>query len=190
MSYSFATPWTIDCQAPLSMGFSRREYWSGLSFPTPGYLPNSGIEPVSPASPALADRFLTTTSTTSVLREKIISSTRYGPMRWSLMKAVPMELKKREKGGEVASVIRAQSSPGLLNTTATTAATTYASLNKNADPQGYREKHPQNPHSTAKGNSNSTYVGGREAEERVDTCIHIADSPCCTAETSKTNTTL
>ena len=98
MSYSFATPWTVDCQAPLSMGISRREYWNGLSFPTPGYLPNSGIEPVSPASPALADRFLTTTSTTSGLREKIISSARYGPMRWPLMKAVTMELKKERKG--------------------------------------------------------------------------------------------
>ena len=90
--------WTVDRQAPLSMAFSRQEYWRGLPFPTPGYLPNPGIEPVSPASPAWAGRFLTTTSTTSVLREKIISSGRYGPMRWSLMKAVTMELKNREKG--------------------------------------------------------------------------------------------
>ena len=44
----FATPWTIDHQAPLFMGFSRQEYWSGLPFPSPGYLPNSGIEPGSP----------------------------------------------------------------------------------------------------------------------------------------------
>ena len=39
----------MDCQAPLSMGFSRQEYWSGLPFPSPGDLPNSGIEPGSPA---------------------------------------------------------------------------------------------------------------------------------------------
>ena len=42
-------PWTIACQALLSMGFSRQEYWSGLPFPTPGDLPNPGIEPWSPA---------------------------------------------------------------------------------------------------------------------------------------------
>ena len=44
----FATPWTVAHQAPLSMGFSRPEYWSGLPFPSPGDLPNSGIEPRSP----------------------------------------------------------------------------------------------------------------------------------------------
>ena len=41
----FATPWTIACQAPLSMGFSRQEYWSGLPFPSPGDLPNPGLNP-------------------------------------------------------------------------------------------------------------------------------------------------
>ena len=45
----FATPWTVAHQAPLSMGFSRQEYWSGLPFPSPGDLPNPGIEPWSPA---------------------------------------------------------------------------------------------------------------------------------------------
>ena len=43
---TLAIPWTVACQAPLSMGFSRREYWSGLSFPSPEDLPNPGIEPV------------------------------------------------------------------------------------------------------------------------------------------------
>ena len=43
----FETLWSVAHQAPLSMGFSRQEYWSGLPFPSPGYLPNSGIEPVS-----------------------------------------------------------------------------------------------------------------------------------------------
>ena len=45
----FATPWTVAHQAPLSMEFSRQEYWSGYPFPSPGDLPNSGIEPRSPA---------------------------------------------------------------------------------------------------------------------------------------------
>ena len=45
----FATPWTVAYQAPLSMGFSRQECWSGLPFPSPGDLPDPGIEPGSPA---------------------------------------------------------------------------------------------------------------------------------------------
>ena len=45
----FATPWTVAYQAPLSMGFSRQEYWSRLPFPSPGDLPDPGIEPRSPA---------------------------------------------------------------------------------------------------------------------------------------------
>ena len=45
----FATSWTVACQAPLPIGFSRQEYWSGLPFPSPGDIPGSGIEPVSPA---------------------------------------------------------------------------------------------------------------------------------------------
>ena len=45
----FATPWTVAYQAPPSMGFSRQEYWSGLPFPSPGDLPDSRIEPGSPA---------------------------------------------------------------------------------------------------------------------------------------------
>ena len=42
------TPWTVAYQVPPSMGFSRQEYWSGLPFPSPGDLPNPGIEPRSP----------------------------------------------------------------------------------------------------------------------------------------------
>ena len=49
MSNSFAAPWAAACQAPLSMGFSRQEYWSGLPFPSPGDLPNPGTETGSPA---------------------------------------------------------------------------------------------------------------------------------------------
>ena len=85
----FATPWTVACQVPLSMEFSRQEYWRGLPFPspvsvnsvqsmefcregswsrlpfpTPEDLPNAGTEP---ASPALAGRFFTTSATCEVL---------------------------------------------------------------------------------------------------------------------------
>ena len=59
----FATPWTVAHQAPLSMGFSRQEYWSGLPCPPPRDLPNLGIEPLSLMSPALAGRFFTTSAT-------------------------------------------------------------------------------------------------------------------------------
>ena len=54
------TLWTAVCQAPLSLGFSRQEYWSGVPFPLPGDLPDPGIKPASPAAPALAGGFLTT----------------------------------------------------------------------------------------------------------------------------------
>ena len=50
----FAAPWAVDRQAPMSTGFSRQEYWGGLSFPPPGDLPNPGMDP------ALAGRFSTT----------------------------------------------------------------------------------------------------------------------------------
>ena len=52
--------WTVVHQAPLSMEFSRQEYWSGLSFPSPRDLPDPGIEPASLASPVLAGGFITT----------------------------------------------------------------------------------------------------------------------------------
>ena len=55
-----ATSWTVACQAPLSMGFPRQEYWSGLPFPTPGALPDPGIETASLAFPARAGGFFTT----------------------------------------------------------------------------------------------------------------------------------
>ena len=56
LSNSFAIPQTVAHQAPLSMGFPRQEYWSGLPFPSPGDLPDPGIKP---KSPALAERFFT-----------------------------------------------------------------------------------------------------------------------------------
>ena len=55
----FAAPWTIACQGPLSMEFSRQEYWSRVPFPSPGDLPDPGMETESTASPALASGFFT-----------------------------------------------------------------------------------------------------------------------------------
>ena len=57
------TLWTSACPAPLSMGFSRQEYWSGLSCPSPGHLPDPVMELESPMSSALAGRFFTTNAT-------------------------------------------------------------------------------------------------------------------------------
>ena len=60
---NFVTLWTITLQAPLSMGSSREEYWSGLPCPPPGDLPDLGIKPMSLLSPALAGDFFTTSAT-------------------------------------------------------------------------------------------------------------------------------
>ena len=62
-----ATPWNVTCQALLSMGFSRQEYWCGVPSPSPGNLPDSGIEPRSLMRPALAGRFFTTSATWEAL---------------------------------------------------------------------------------------------------------------------------
>ena len=59
----FTTPWTVACQAPLSMGFSWQEYWSGVPCPPPGDLPNPGIEPASLTSSALTGGFFATSAT-------------------------------------------------------------------------------------------------------------------------------
>ena len=54
------TPWTVVCQAPLSTGSHRQEHWIGLPFPSPGDLPDPGMETASPVSPALAGGLFTT----------------------------------------------------------------------------------------------------------------------------------
>ena len=56
----FVTPWTVACQAPLSIDLSRPEYWSGKPFPSPGDFPNPGIEP---SSPTLQGRFFSVWAT-------------------------------------------------------------------------------------------------------------------------------
>ena len=66
----FVTPWIVAHQVPLSMEFSKQEYWSGLPFPTPGNLPNPGIKPTSPASPTLEGRFFTNSATLEILKKK------------------------------------------------------------------------------------------------------------------------
>ena len=65
----FVTSWIVAHQAPLSMGFSKQEYWSGLPFPSPVDLPDPGIEPASLMSPALASRFFTTSTTQEASRQ-------------------------------------------------------------------------------------------------------------------------
>ena len=55
----FVTSWTVACQAPLSMGFSRKEYWRGVSCPPPGNLPDPGVKPTSHIPSALAGVFFT-----------------------------------------------------------------------------------------------------------------------------------
>ena len=76
MSDSFATPWTVACQAPLSTGFPRQEYRSGLSFPSPRDLPDPEIEPTSPAlqvDSVLLSHFLTKdTFQTTAQKERIL----------------------------------------------------------------------------------------------------------------------
>ena len=82
-----ATPWTVACQAPLSMAFSRQEYWNGLPFSPPGDRPDSGIKSASLKSPALAGGFFTTSTSweaqrctvyTNYLTKDYRESTEYG----------------------------------------------------------------------------------------------------------------
>ena len=75
--------WTVARQAPLSMGFSRQEYWSGLLCPPPGDLPDPGTEPTSLTSPALAGRYFTTSVTWEALK-KVCENTYLGPPRKKL----------------------------------------------------------------------------------------------------------
>ena len=64
----FVNLWTKACQAPLSMEFSKQEYWSGLSCPPPGNLPDPGVELASLMSPVLKGRFFTINATWEALR--------------------------------------------------------------------------------------------------------------------------
>ena len=77
----FVTSWAVAHQVPLSIEFSRREYWTRLPFPTAGAFPNSGTEPMSLASPALAEGyffFFTTSSTWEALHQNSVSEIWFG----------------------------------------------------------------------------------------------------------------
>ena len=76
----FVTPWTLTCQAPLFMGFSKQEYWNGLLCPPPGDLPNPGMEPVSHMSLALAGRFFITNATWETLSVQVRAGKRVRTM--------------------------------------------------------------------------------------------------------------
>ena len=81
----FATPWTVAHQAPVSLGFSRQEYWSGLPFPLPGDLPDPGTERAPLLSPALAGRFFTASTTHS------------RGLKYNLMSVPPRNFKNEQK---------------------------------------------------------------------------------------------
>ena len=75
------SPWTVARQVPLPMGFSRQEYWSGLPFPPPVYLPDPGIEPVSVASHALTGGFFTIMSPGASLVAQMVKNP---PAMWKI----------------------------------------------------------------------------------------------------------
>ena len=92
----FVTPWTVGCQAPLSMGFPRQEYWRGVPFPTPGDLPDPGIGCPSLGPPALAGGFFFTTSATWEALMKlwiiIINTSSYTPFSHPVLEtSVPQD---------------------------------------------------------------------------------------------------
>ena len=106
-----ATPWTIACQAPLSMGFSRQEYWSGLPCPPPWDLPDPGIETTSLKSPALAGGFFTTSATWEA---GVPSSLENHENHCRTSSTIPSSLRVLEVGvslERVNSSCKAQSSP-------------------------------------------------------------------------------
>ena len=98
----FATLWTIACQTPLSMGFSRQGYWSGLPCPTPGDLPDSRIEP-SLMSPALAGGFFNTSTILSFSSVQSLSRVRLFATPWIPARQASL------------SITNSQSSPKLLS---------------------------------------------------------------------------
>ena len=106
----FKTSQTVTCQAPLSIEFSRQEYWSGLTFPSLGDLPDPGIKSTSLVSPALAGRFFTTSATweAHVLQPKMphhpaenscaSTKTWHSQINKHLKKKKPMQRRLRDQG--------------------------------------------------------------------------------------------
>ena len=90
----FKTLWTATCQAPLSMGFSRQEYWRGLPYPSPGHLPDSGIEwasLMSPAvpimSPAIIKQRHYFAKKVQLVKAMVFLAVTYGCESWTIKKA-------------------------------------------------------------------------------------------------------
>ena len=90
--FDSAIRWTVARQAPLSMGFSRQEYWGGLPCASPGDLPDPGMEPESPMSPVLAGGFVTTCATWGA---------QFAPMFAQLLKESLASTSKRCRGDQV-----------------------------------------------------------------------------------------
>ena len=81
----FVTPWTVAQQAPLSMGFPRQEYWSGLPFPLPGDLADSGIKSTCPGSLALPGRFFKTETPGGLIISLLFSSVQFSSVSQSCL---------------------------------------------------------------------------------------------------------
>ena len=92
-------PWTVVCQAPLSTEFFRQESWSKLTFPTPVDLPDPGIEPTSPVSPALLGRFFTAELSGKPLQVMSISQNKKATQQLTLLLFVAR--KYRDAGPKV-----------------------------------------------------------------------------------------
>ena len=86
-----ATPWTVAHQAALSMEFSRQEHWSGLPFPPPGDLPDPGIEPVFPVSPAVTGGFFTTEPSGKPSEMVLISKKIHFPLFGKILSLHPID---------------------------------------------------------------------------------------------------
>ena len=101
MSNPFANPWTVAHQAPLSMGFPRQEYWSGLPWPPPGDLPDPGIELLSPA---LAGRLFTPSATWEALHNYLGKIIRTARKKRNCSFRVWFSLEGRTEGNELVKV--------------------------------------------------------------------------------------
>ena len=98
----FGTPWTVACQAPLSIGFFRQEYWNEMPFPPPGDLPNPGIKPMSPEPPALAGRFFTTEP--SVSSVQLLSRVQLFATPWFAARQASLSITKSRSSLKLMSI--------------------------------------------------------------------------------------
>ena len=91
MSDCFAKPWTVADQAPLAIRFPRHKYWSGLPFSSPGDLPDPGIEPVFPVSPAVTGGFFTTEPSGKPSEMVLISKKIHFPLFGKILSLHPID---------------------------------------------------------------------------------------------------